>query len=159
MKVLLVRHAEAAGAGIGGDRERPLTGHGHSTAARLSDALRARGIALDALFASPLLRAEQTAAPLKRLLADAASQFSICDALASGSHDPAAVCRAIGATNAQRVGVVGHLPDIAELAGHLLGVVGGAIEFDRGTASWLDCGSSPQPGCAALEWLITPEWY
>ena len=138
---------------------RPLTVQGRAIAERLAAALETRHCRFDAILCSPLLRARQTAEPLKRLLAEATSQFAICEALASGHHDPDAVCGAIAELGVERIAVVGHLPDIAELAGYLLGIAGGAVEFEWGTAAFFECGSSLRAGHAALDWLITPEWY
>ena len=158
MKVLLVRHAEAADVGRDGvrsDGERPLTEAGHATAARLASALHSKGYSFDALLCSPLLRARQTAEPLKRLLAGSAP-FAICPELAPESDAPDVVCCAIVSLKVKGVVVVGHLPDIAGLARYLCG---GHVEFDKGTAASFDCGGDLSEGASTLEWLLSPEWY
>src|SRR5262249_773808 len=62
MKVMLVRHAEAAPGDP--DELRTLTPAGHEQARRLGERLRADGLEPDAVLTSPLLRARETAADL-----------------------------------------------------------------------------------------------
>jgi ABC-type glutathione transport system ATPase component len=62
MKVVLVRHAEAAPGDP--DELRALTPAGHEQARRLGEQLRAEGIRPDAVLTSPLLRARETGADL-----------------------------------------------------------------------------------------------
>jgi len=62
MRVLIVRHAEAAPGSP--DELRKLTAAGRKQARRLGKRLRADGFVADAVVTSPLLRARQTAAAL-----------------------------------------------------------------------------------------------
>ncbi len=62
MRIVLVRHAEAAPAGDGiDDAARPLTDAGRQTAARVAGALRAQGIEASRVLTSPRARAVATA--------------------------------------------------------------------------------------------------
>ena len=162
MKIVLVRHAEAGSVGDPGvpcDADRPLTEFGRATAERLSGALATRGYFFDALVCSPLLRARLTGEPLKRLLKTGTGKFVVCDGLAPDSRRPESVLKTIEELNAGQVLVVGHLPDIAVLAGMLIGAGARAIEFDKGTAACFDCGGVRSVGVATLTWLLSPEWY
>src|SRR5262249_29784833 len=64
MDLYLIRHAEAVALGeqgIADDADRPLTEAGVKEARALGRELRRRGMTLDKLVTSPLLRAKQTA--------------------------------------------------------------------------------------------------
>ncbi len=158
MRLLLVRHAEAADTGFGTpvDFDRTLTPRGLQTAARLAETLKGMRFQLEFVKSSPLLRATQTATPLL-VLCPAGSQLSFCPELAPDSRDPAKVAAAINALKAKSVAVVGHLPDMAEFASWLLG--GAAIRFERGSAALLDIAGPVGPNSGALNWLLTPDWY
>jgi phosphohistidine phosphatase len=112
MRVLLVRHAEAAPGHP--DELRPLTAKGREKARVLGERLRARGFAPDSIVTSPLLRAVQTATALglgepevDDRLAPGASPADVRDA-ATGRGDP--------------VVVVGHQPDCGRTVLELTGV-------------------------------------
>jgi phosphohistidine phosphatase len=111
MRVLIVRHAEAAPGEP--DELRPLTAEGQEHARALGERLRADGFAPEAIVTSPFLRALATATALglgepevDERLAPGASAADIRDSV-SGRGDP--------------VVVVGHQPDcgraVLELAG------------------------------------------
>src|SRR5438046_9268654 len=111
MRVLIVRHAEAASGNP--DELRPLTAEGREHARELGDRLREQGFAADAVVSSPLLRAREPAEPLgfgapevDERLAPGATPFDVRDA-ATGR----------GAT----VIVVGHQPDCSKAVAALTG--------------------------------------
>ena len=111
MRVLIVRHAEAAPGEP--DDLRPLTAEGREHARALGERLRDEGFVADAVITSPLLRARETAAALAlgepevdRLLAPGASPDDVRRA-ASGRGDT--------------IVVVGHQPD----CGHAVLELGG----------------------------------
>jgi phosphohistidine phosphatase len=114
MRLYLVRHAEAAP----GDPDglRPLTERGREQARRLGEQLAREGVRPDAVLASPLLRARQTAATVARALG---SECDADDRLAPGATPEQIVAAASGRGNT--VVVVGHQPDcglaVAALAG------------------------------------------
>jgi len=111
MRLLIVRHAEAAPGDP--DELRPLTAAGREHARALGQRLRDAGFSPDAVVTSPLLRARETAAALDL------GEPAVDDRLAPGASPndlrEAAVGR--GAT----VLLVGHQPDcgraVLELAG------------------------------------------
>jgi phosphohistidine phosphatase len=111
MKVVLVRHAEAAPGDP--DELRALTPEGHEQARRLGERLRADGIRVDAVVTSPLLRARETAEELG---------FGKPEALAALS--PGATAEDVKASVAGRgdtVVVVGHQPDCSRITAALRG--------------------------------------
>ena len=111
MKVVLVRHAEAAPGDP--DELRALTPAGHEQARRLGEQLRADGVQPDAVLSSPLLRARETAADL------GFGDPEPLDELAPGAtaHDVKAAIAGRGET----VVVVGHQPDCSRITAALRG--------------------------------------
>jgi phosphohistidine phosphatase len=111
MKVVLVRHAEAAPGDP--DELRALTAGGHEQARRLGEQLREDGVRPDAVLTSPLLRARQTAAELGFGEPEPVEELS-----------PGATTEDVKAAIAGRgetVVVVGHQPDCSRIAAALCG--------------------------------------
>jgi phosphohistidine phosphatase len=111
MRLLIVRHAEAAGGNP--DELRPLSSEGREHARALGARLREEGFAADAVVSSPLLRARETAEALglgapevDERLAPGATPFDLRDA-------------AIG--RGETVVVVGHQPDCSKAVAALTG--------------------------------------
>jgi phosphohistidine phosphatase len=111
MRLLIVRHAEAAAGNP--DELRPLTSEGREHARALGVHLREQGFAADAIVSSPLLRARETAEALglgepevDERLAPGATPFDLRDA-------------AIG--RGETVVVVGHQPDCSKAVAALTG--------------------------------------
>ena len=111
MKVVLVRHAEAAPGDP--DELRALTPAGHEQARRLGEQLRADGVQPDAVLSSPLLRARETAADL------GFGDPEPLDELAPGAT--ADDVRAAIAGRGETVLVVGHQPDCSRITAALRG--------------------------------------
>jgi phosphohistidine phosphatase len=111
MKVVLVRHAEAAPGDP--DELRALTPAGHEQARRLGDRLRAEGMQPDAVLSSPLLRARETAADL------GFGDPEPVDELAPGAT--AEDVKAAIAGRGETVVVVGHQPDCSRITAALRG--------------------------------------
>ena len=159
MQLILVRHTEAASVGQLGattDFDRPLTPRGHATARRLTDRLKAMGVRADVVACSPLLRAQQTAAPLLELTG---REPVTIDHLAPDTHKPKKVARALADLGVGSAIAVGHLPDIAYFAGWLIGTGGAGVAFDKGTAALIEVGAKVEEGTGTLEWLMSPGCY
>lgn len=114
MRLYLVRHANAAPGEP--DELRPLTDAGRAVARELGERLVASGEAPDAVVASPLLRARETAAAIARA---AGRGVEVDERLAPGAT--AAAVRAAASGRGDRVLVVGHQPDCARVAADLTG--------------------------------------
>jgi phosphohistidine phosphatase len=111
MKLVLVRHAEAAPGSP--DELRTLTAEGHEQARRLGDRLRADRIQPDAVLSSPLLRARETASDLG---------FGDAEPLeALGPGATADDVRTAIADQGDTVVVVGHQPDCSRITAALRG--------------------------------------
>ena len=85
---------------------------------------------IDEIFTSPLVRAKQTA-DLLAAGVRGKPPVKMLDALAPG-HSPAAVLAQLAkAAKRRRIALVGHEPDLGELAAHLIGA-GRALPFKKG---------------------------
>lgn len=111
MKVVLVRHAEAAPGDP--DELRTLTPTGHEQARVLGERLRADGVEPEAVLTSPLLRARETAAGL------GLGEPEPVDSLGPGATPDD--IRAAVAGRGDTVVVVGHQPDCGRIAAALRG--------------------------------------
>ena len=116
MRLYLVRHAEAAPGEP--DDLRPLTAAGREAARALGARLAAKGIRVDAILTSPLLRARETGAELARSLG---SEPEPDERLAPGAT--AEDVREAVAGRGEAVVVVGHQPDCGEIAAELSGAL------------------------------------
>ena len=119
MRIYLVRHGEAVPEeDAGSDRDRWLNARGREHARVLSRLLREQNVAPDAILASPLPRAVQTAELIAAGLDYLAPIASLrCLEPAAQPHVAAREVLAAGAA----VMVVGHEPSISALGAHLLG--------------------------------------
>jgi phosphohistidine phosphatase len=111
MKVVLVRHAEAAPGDP--DELRTLTPEGRAQARALGEQLRAEGVEPDAVLCSPLLRARETAAAL------GFGEPEPRDELSPGAT--ADDVKAAVAGRGQTVVLVGHQPDCSRITAALRG--------------------------------------
>ena len=157
--LLLVRHAIADTrdpAHWPDDRLRPLTEDGERRFRVAARGLRRIVPSVDVLLSSPLVRAWQTA----ELLASVAhwpapKRFN---ALAPG-HLPDQVLDALAPySNSGSLGLVGHEPDLSELAAYLIGSRDGEarLEMKKGGAAQISFDGDLQTGLATLRWLMTP---
>jgi len=161
MKLYVVRHAPAAARRIGRpDFDRALTARGAARMRQIARALRHLGVAPDAIYSSPLLRARQTAEILARQL-DGNRDPRIVDGLRPGGrvdlllHDIGARHRRAAAV----VMLVGHEPDLGRLLSVLLcGDVRIALRLRKGGFCRLEVppGRLRHSRCATLEWFIAP---
>lgn len=151
----LIRHAEASLVGENGvteDASRPLTAEGGRQAEVLQRALSGRGVTLGAVVTSPLLRARQTAERLERL-----GELVVCGEVAPGGSRKR-LCRFLRRLGAGSVAVVGHEPDLGELAGWLIGSRNARIGFGKAGAALVRFEEGPRKGEGELVWLVTNEW-
>lgn len=154
--LFLVRHAIAADAGpeYPDDAERPLTHQGTARFRKEVTALGTLGVEIDCILTSPFVRARQTAEIIREKYRDASLVET--GALAPGGSYPAVVA-ALGRTqNCASVALVGHAPDIGELAARLLGTRG-AIDFKKGAICCIDLASLPPTAPGTLRWFVQPK--
>lgn len=161
MDLYLIRHAEALALGERGvtsDEERPLSERGEGQAQAAARFLNARGVTLDRLYSSPLLRTRQTAEHLLRVWARPELELKNCPALAPGGK-PRKLNRFLLKQGGDRVGLVGHMPDLADFLGWLIGGKKAHIELAKAGIAYVQCGEAPGKRLGALRWLSVPQWY
>ncbi|MBI3821275.1 MAG: phosphohistidine phosphatase SixA [Planctomycetes bacterium] len=161
MELYLIRHADAVPLGEQGvttDEERPLTEKGNAQSESAAKALAARGVALDKIYTSPLVRARQTAEILMRVWSKPELTLETCDLLAPGGR-LRKLSKYLMKSGGAKIGLVGHMPDLSEFAGWLLGDKKMQLDFAKAGVACIVCGELPAKGMGTLEWLVTPEWY
>jgi phosphohistidine phosphatase len=157
----LIRHADALALGERGiteDDARPLSEKGEAQAVAAAKALQKNGLKLDHLFTSPVARARQTAELLLKTWSNSALTLETCAALEPNSK-PRKLSRFLLKQQGERIGLVGHMPHLAEVAAWLIGSKKVQIEIAKSGVVLLHCGDAPGKGLAVLQWLVTPEWY
>jgi phosphohistidine phosphatase len=160
LELYLVRHALAAerGPDYPDDARRPLTPEGVTRWRRSVGGLRELGVVLDLVLASPLVRAHETAELLAAGLKPK-PRLVTCEALTAGrkvSEALAVIAKyAAAPRGASRIAMVGHEPDLGELAARLLSAKG-QIEFKKGAVCRIDIDRAMPAGPGALRWLMPP---
>ena len=156
--VVLVRHGIAADAKGGSpDAERALTEEGIRKTERAALGLKEIGIAPDVVLTSPLRRAEETAQIACRILAPEGT-LEIYPPLAPG-HESREVIDGLRAyRKAAQILLVGHQPDLGELASYLLTGSGSLVPlpFKKAGAAAITVASLPPRSAGVLEWFLTP---
>jgi phosphohistidine phosphatase len=156
-ELYLVRHAIAAERGEDwpDDDKRPLTERGIARFKESVAGLKELDVVVDEIFSSPLVRAKQTAELLASGLSGKPS-VKILDALAPG-HTPTSVLAQLArAAKRRRIVLVGHEPDLGELAAHLIGAAR-ALPFKKGGACRIDVESLTSRRAGAMTWFVTPK--
>jgi phosphohistidine phosphatase len=156
-ELYLIRHAIAAerGPNYPDDHKRPLTNEGISRFKQVVEGLKDFDVTLDLVLTSPLVRASQTAELLVARIGGK-PRLDTLDALSPGGR-MATVLEAI-AKHSRRVGhigLVGHEPDLGELAARLLRARG-TIEFKKGAVACLELDGAMPNGPGTLRWLLPP---
>jgi phosphohistidine phosphatase len=160
MRLLIVRHAKAeereVHASTGApDAERPLTEAGRKSALKAGRALREIVPRIDVLASSPLVRARETA----RLIARGYRRLDVTElpALAPGLSEKTVLAWLGEQAEDATVAVVGHEPDLSQLAGWLLtGRSQAFMTLKKGSACLLDFPDRLSPGHGQLAWLLAP---
>lgn len=160
MDIYLIRHAEAKPRdedGVERDEERPLTETGEAQSRELAAGLQRRGVELHLLLSSPLVRAKQTAEAMRKQWSLPVPELQLCDDLAPGLR-PRKLAKLLRDLKGQAVGLVGHMPDLAELACWLIGGKKAQIDLAKAGVARISCTKGPRKGEGILVWLVTPEW-
>lgn len=161
MKIILVRHAEAIALGEAGastDFDRPLTDLGRSQSAALAAALSGLNVLPDVIYTSSLVRAVQTAEPIAAALTPGVPAKPF-DFLRLEEMRPRKLAKVLNDAGHSAVILVGHMPDMAQLAGWLLGCGSNTVAFDKAAAALIACGKTAERGRGELRWLATPDWF
>jgi phosphohistidine phosphatase len=156
-ELFLVRHAIAAerGPNYPDDRERPLTKEGIARFKRVVEGLKDFDVKLELVFTSPLVRASQTAELLVAGIGGK-PRLEVLEALSPGGRQTQ-VLEAVSkhAKRARHIALVGHEPDLGELAGRLLRSRG-TIAFKKGAVCCIELDGAMPNGPGTLHWLLPP---
>ena len=158
LELYLVRHGIAADRGpeYPDDSKRPLTSKGIAALRREARALGVLDVTFDLLLASPLTRTRQTAEILSEHL-PGKPQVLLSDSLAP-EGTPAAVIQEINRhARTGRLALVGHEPNIGELAAGLIGARA-SIPFKKGAICRIDFDVLPPAGLGRLMWFMPPRY-
>lgn len=152
----LLRHGIAADATAEiSDADRALTAIGARKMQRMARGLKRAGFKPDLILTSPLRRTQETAALLAAV--DPSVTVEIYQPLAPG-HPALEVLTGLKAyRNKRRIVLVGHQPDLGELASHLLtGSISRApFPFKKGAMAAILVGSLPPRAPGLLQWFAT----
>jgi phosphohistidine phosphatase len=155
-ELYLIRHGIAAARGdeYPDDSKRPLTSRGISRLKKEAKALDDLGVELDLVITSPLVRARQTADVIAESLKSKPT-VTTSDALAPAGT-PAGIMQELGKhARKARVALVGHEPNIGELAARLVGARK-PFEFKKGAICRIDFEVLPPKGLGELRWFVPP---
>ena len=156
-ELYIVRHAIAAERGDDwpDDDKRPLTEKGIARFEEGVAGLSWLDVGLDEIFSSPLVRARQTADLLAARLPEHPA-VRIVDELAPG-HEIAAVIAELGKrVKRRRVAIVGHEPELGELAASLIGAPR-ALQFRKGGVCRIDVDGLGSTRAGTLIWFLPPK--
>lgn len=152
MDLYILRHGEAHPMAASDD-QRELTQNGQAQTAKLAQVVESLGIRVDTVFASPYVRAQQTAS----IAIDSfgVSRMQTCD-LITPDGDPQTVINWLAKQDAEQILLVTHQP----FAGSLIAtLVNGNGRYDASIAPMMTSSLAYltmevcAPGCADLEWI------
>jgi len=154
-RLYIVRHAVAEDESPGGlDSDRRLTPKGRKRFARMVERLVARGLEIDLVATSPLVRCRETAEIIAGGLGGA-PRVEVVAALAPGADWQSLVEWTVQ-QDAARVAWVGHAPCVGRLVAVSIGDASAAVRMSKGAIAAIALDDGPgQPG--ELDWLVTPE--
>jgi phosphohistidine phosphatase len=156
LELYLIRHGVAAerGEDYPDDSKRPLTNVGISRLRKEAKALDTMEVGFDHIITSPLVRTRQTADVFAETLKSKPS-ISQSDALAPAGTPVAVIQELVKHAKKGRIALVGHEPNIGELAARLIGARA-PLEFKKGAICRIDFEVLPPKGTGQLRWFVTP---
>jgi len=157
LEVYLIRHGVAAERGKqwADDSKRPLTPEGLVSLRKEARALNKLQVTFEQIISSPLVRTRQTADVFSEEL-KGRPEIVLSDALAPAGT-PAAVIQEIAKhVRKARLALVGHEPNLGEVAAELIGARA-PLEFKKGGICRIDFEVLPPKGTGRLRWFVTPK--
>jgi phosphohistidine phosphatase len=149
MHLYILRHANAD-TEAAADSARTLSAKGEEQAREVSHFCGTHGIRPDVIFASPFIRAQQTAKPVaKELNVD----VTTARWLACGARPEKILAELAALEDDRTVMLVGHEPDLGDLIAHLLGAANGSIHVRKASLTLVEV-LMPRNGGGRLEFSI-----
>jgi phosphohistidine phosphatase len=138
------------------DAKRPLTSEGKQKMREIASGLDRMGAEVDWIVSSPLVRAVETAEIVADVLGSK-PPLDTCDALKPGGAPEALIAFLAKRPNRRRVLVVGHEPDLSELAARLIGAGRNAhMPFKKGGCCLVAFSIFPPKSPGRLVWWLPP---
>lgn len=166
MHLYLLRHGIAMdlSAGVKRDADRPLTKEGWKKMRDEARGMQQLGIDFDLIFTSPYLRTRQTALAVAEVYEFDADNIVSIESLAAGRpfaqppYRNPEVFTDIGAYEFEKALVVGHMPDLSEMASLLLtGTITTNFAFKKGSLCLVEVDGLPPRHLGVLRWMLTPK--
>jgi phosphohistidine phosphatase len=156
LELYLIRHGIAAkrGPDYPDDSKRPLTNKGITALRRIAKGLTELKVTFDVIVTSPLVRTKQTADTLSESLRGKPVVVQ-SDALAPAGTIAAVIQEIVKHAGKPRLALVGHEPNIGQLAAHLIGARS-PIEFKKGGICRIDFEVLPPKALGQLIWFLPP---
>jgi phosphohistidine phosphatase len=157
LELYLIRHGIAADRGeeYPDDSKRPLTSDGIAALRKEAKALADMDVTFDQIIASPLVRTKQTAEVFAQLLSGK-PPVALSDSLAPAGTPSAVFQELAKHMRKARIALVGHEPNIGELAARLIGARV-PFAFKKGAICRIDFDVFPPKGTGQLRWFLTPK--
>jgi phosphohistidine phosphatase len=155
LELYLIRHGLAAerGDAYPDDTKRPLTKDGIARLRREAEALENLDVRFNLIVTSPLVRAEQTA----EVFAGPKGKVPITrsDALRPEATPDAVIQELPRYARKGSVALVGHEPNLGQLAARLIGAKAPLV-FKKGGICRIDFDALPPKGLGQLRWFMSP---
>jgi len=156
LELYLIRHgvAEERGPEWPDDSKRPLTQDGIAKLRKEARGLIELGVELETIITSPLVRTRQTADVFVEVSKRKPTVVS-SDALAPAGTPAAVIHELAKQARKARVALVGHEPNLGELAAQLIRSKT-PIPFKKGGICRIDFDVLPPKGSGSLAWFLPP---
>jgi phosphohistidine phosphatase len=156
-ELYLIRHgvAEARGDAWPDDAKRPLSSDGIASLKKSARGLARLGVTFDVVLTSPLTRTRQSAEIIAAAFQPKPAIVAI-DSLAPDGSAHALFADLEKHGRRPHIALVGHEPNIGELAARLIGSRR-PLEFKKGAVCRIDVPSLPPTGSGTLCWFLTPK--
>ena len=142
---------------VGDDAKRPLTPEGKVKMQAIAKGLVESGVAIDWVVSSPLVRAAETAGIVSDVL-EGTVPTDFCDALQPGGSPDGLIAFLAKHPQRKHVLVVGHEPDLSEMAARLIGAGRNArLGFKKGGCCLIHFEEFPPTAHGELVWWLTPK--
>jgi phosphohistidine phosphatase len=155
----IMRHGIAVDRGSPGitdDAKRALTPEGKKKMGEIAQGLVRLGVGFDWIVSSPLVRAVETAKIVAETMGGDVP-LDLCDDLRPGGAAEALIAFLSKHANRKRILVVGHEPDLSELAGRLIGAGHRAhLALKKGGCCLVEFNDFPPKSPGKLIWWLTP---
>ncbi len=160
MDIYLIRHADALALGERGiteDEDRPLSERGEAQARALGAGLQGKGIRLEKIVTSPLVRARKTADAILHSWQEPVPEVHVCGHLA-----PDGKCKKLAkflrGLGSETIALIGHQPHLGLFLAWLIGGKKAQIDLAKTGVACLSC-AEPGKGTATLRFLVSPDWW